>query len=257
MKSSYSDIYTIIVTFLFSSFLLISCENRQKAMELLDKGTQKYQSGEYIEAINCFDQVIDLYPDIAGNAYFGRAMAETNLGLNHKALSDLDRAISINPNDIEAFISRGVLKRDLDDYSGSLNDFDNAVLLDPKNPRAYSFRSITKSKMNDFPGAINDVDKAIELNPDDDNLYTLRGITNLTYKDYNAAIKDFNIAIKMNHQNPRNYYGIAVAQKEINDNLSAIKNLINATMLGSSEAKDMLLRCYPDESTHIEDYIRH
>ena len=47
-------------------------------------------------------------------AYYNRGLAKVDLGQYTAAISDLDKAIQLEPNYAEAYISRGAAKAELD-----------------------------------------------------------------------------------------------------------------------------------------------
>ena len=76
-----------------------------------------------------------------------------------------NKAIKANPNFSDAYINRGLVKNELEDYDGSIEDYNKALELDPKCSLAFNNRGFTKQKKGDFEGALSDYNKAILLNP--------------------------------------------------------------------------------------------
>ena len=96
----------------------------------------------------------------------------TNLG-NQKyesgefkgAISEYDKAIILNPEDIEAYMKRGMSKCQLGDYNGGLDDLNNVIKLYPGYANAYLNRGHIKAKFGYLKEAENDYRYAIELDP--------------------------------------------------------------------------------------------
>jgi tetratricopeptide (TPR) repeat protein len=97
----------------------------------LETGVKLKAQKKYREAIKCFDEVVSINPGDthAYFAYCNRGAAYTELGEYEKALADLNKAISMNPNEESAFLSRGDLfkKRGLKDKA--IEDYSNAISL--------------------------------------------------------------------------------------------------------------------------------
>ena len=75
------------------------------------------------------------------------------------------KALEINPDFLDAYINRGLVKNELQDYDGSIMDYDKAIELDSKCALAYNNRGYTKYKKQDYQGALKDYNRAILLNP--------------------------------------------------------------------------------------------
>ena len=60
------------------------------------------------------------------------------------------KAIECNNNFLDAYINRGIVKNELQDYEGSLEDYNKAIELDSKCALAYNNRGYTKYKQKDY-----------------------------------------------------------------------------------------------------------
>jgi tetratricopeptide (TPR) repeat protein len=74
-------------------------------------------------------------------------------------------AISIDPQDAQAYFDRGNAKYGLGDKKGAIADYDSAIRINPQYAEVYSNRGVVKSDLGDKKGAIADYDSAIRLNP--------------------------------------------------------------------------------------------
>ena len=73
-----------------------------------------------------------------------------------------------------AYINRGVLKTQLNDYVGAIADFDTAIELEPNNGYAHFCKGFAKEGIKDFKGAIADYTRAIETHPNRIEIYVNR-----------------------------------------------------------------------------------
>jgi tetratricopeptide (TPR) repeat protein len=71
---------------------------------------------QYPQAISIYNEMISL--DRAGYVYNIRAMIKLRSGDPKSAIADLDRAININPNYLEAYITRTVVNLKLNNFKG-------------------------------------------------------------------------------------------------------------------------------------------
>ena len=81
----------------------------------------------------------------------------------NQAISDYTQAIAINPNDANAYYSRGISRRDLKDYQGAISDYSKAIEINPQYALAYSNRGISKGSNGDIKGACADWKEASSL----------------------------------------------------------------------------------------------
>ena len=92
-------------------------------------------------------------------------------------MQDFNKAIQINPNSYETYISRGAVYMDpLKQYDLAIQDFTNAVLLNPNYIEAYIMRGCAYAFKKNFNQAIDEETKAIQLNPNEARAYNFRGL---------------------------------------------------------------------------------
>ena len=171
-------------------------KNYEKAKILLYEGLALYNKGKYEEAIEKYDEAIELNPIFAG-AYINRGNAKSNLGQHREARSDFNRAIELNPVFAEAYYNRGTAKNFLGEHQEAIVDFDKAIELNPNNAEAYINRGTAKNNLRQHQKAISDFNKAIELNRDFAEAYHNRGLTKQALGQTQEADEDFKMAAKL------------------------------------------------------------
>lgn len=117
------------------------------------------------------------------------------------AISDLDRAIGLDPNYYWAYMSRGAARFfRIGDLEGTIADTTRAIELDPSQYSPYSLRAIARYLLKDYHGAIADYDKVIELKPPGEFLYLTyfsRGDARRLAGDLEGAIADCTRSIEL------------------------------------------------------------
>jgi len=78
------------------------------------------------------------------------------------AIQTYTRVLDINPENIEAYVYRGMCKYYIGDFAGSITDYDTALKIQPNYAEAYNLRGIAKGEMKDKIGACDDWHKAFE-----------------------------------------------------------------------------------------------
>lgn len=82
------------------------------------------------------------------------------------ALANYDKALSLDPNYIDAWIRKGITLFNNKDYFDAENCFNTAVNLHPANFKAVYNRGKLRLKTENTEGAIADLDKATSLKPE-------------------------------------------------------------------------------------------
>jgi tetratricopeptide (TPR) repeat protein len=86
-------------------------------------------------------------PTLTADDYFISAYQKNEQGNYQGALADYNQVITLQPNLAEAYVNRGILKRDkLNDLRGALADYDEAIFLDSGYALAYTHRGILKTE---------------------------------------------------------------------------------------------------------------
>lgn len=88
------------------------------------------------------------------------------------ALTDYQKVIEINPDNIEAYLQVGYVKNLQGNEEEAKDQFAKAdemiaqgLIKDPNNARMYYLRGRSKRYAKDYDGAIDDIKKAVELDP--------------------------------------------------------------------------------------------
>lgn len=106
--------------------------NRQE--EAKEKGNTAFKEGNAKEAIEFYTEGIQQDPNnknLVSQLYANRAAASMKMKDFKAALKDCDRAIELNENYAKAFLRRGEIRMELEDYEGAQQDFNQAHNLDP------------------------------------------------------------------------------------------------------------------------------
>lgn len=167
------------------------------------------------------------------------------------------KAIEINPEFLDAYLNRGLVKNELGDYDGSIQDYDKALELDPKFALAYNNRGYTKYKKQDYKGALDDYNRAILLNPkfqmaidnkaalfldvcmEDDKdfsekFYLSLGIANINSGELPEAISNLNECLKFNDKSELCYFYRGIAYQSLGKDDEAYENYTKAIELNKN-----------------------
>jgi tetratricopeptide (TPR) repeat protein len=183
-----------------------------------DKGVKFLQKEDYKNAILTFTDVLKRVsnPRMKKMCFIYRAFSYNGLNDFNNAITDLDKAIELDPSDLASYTDRGKTKAYANDLDGAKKDFlliltkdstggqaeaafyylgkiaysegqfersikyyDKLLALVPRDSEAYFNRATAKGMNMDVAGSIKDYDKAIEINPNYMEAYANRGVAKI------------------------------------------------------------------------------
>ncbi len=172
--------------------------------------------------------------------YSGRGKAYADMGENHKALDDLNKAIQYNPKDVLAYKTRANVYVKLGDYQKALKDLDKAIKVDPEFSEGYSNRCGVNIQVRNFEQAIKDCSSAIENNPENAMAYNNRGLAYSSLGEFEKAVTDYSKAIAFNPADPGFYRNRGTVYFNIDKKNEAIGDFQKAASLGDKKTQEFL-----------------
>lgn len=163
-----------------------------------NRGNALMDLGHAEEAIKDFDHAIALSPNY-GVAYNNRGNAQIALGRFDLAFQDFRKAVELMPRSAVPFNGRGMAHAKLKRYHAAIRDLSRAITINPKYVVAYRHRGEAYLELDMYREAVADATQAIALEPDtsDPKLYLLRGRAFAGDKKFNNALEDLNKAIEL------------------------------------------------------------
>ena len=248
----------------------------------LAQASNEFHDADYAGAIDAIDKIIALNPTATGMdmRYSNRGLAGTLLGHSkfdkdapevaqqyyRAAIQDLDKAISLNPEDVTAYVNRGYAKtlfghsEFITDrtaeahqyYRAAIKDYDEAINAEPGFP-AYTERGTVKVALGlsetrqgrtteaeqYYYAAISDFDMATSLNRHDTYAYIIRGYTRICLGDFEAS--------RGNIEKARKQYKAAITDSD-----SAIKS--DAKTVYGYHTRAVANAALDDYGSAIEDF---
>jgi tetratricopeptide (TPR) repeat protein len=138
---------------------------RSSASDYRTEGEACLAHGEYDEAIADFDKAIHLDPQNM-TAYLDRGLAYEEEGQYQEAISDYDVAIRLDPNHALAHFYRGNAWFALDYFDQAIHDYTEAIRLDPSLALAYYQRGFAHREKGHSERAKADQEEALRLDPE-------------------------------------------------------------------------------------------
>ncbi|GHT00061.1 hypothetical protein FACS189421_11610 [Bacteroidia bacterium] len=227
----------VIVLFLVFTFYLIGFAKRDVDL--------RNQNGANNVEITASAEASDNYLSDARNLLLS--------GDVHGAVENLTNAISAAPRNVDAYIYRGEAFMQLGNFTSALSDLNVAAELDPDNAVAFYDMALVNTKLEDWNAAIANVNDAFSANSRRPSgivtlrdLYTKRAQLNLWGKNWVDAASDYSAALINSNdaENWEDYVGRAEAYTAlsqynlaISDYLSAVKIISERIQAADSDAQ--------------------
>jgi tetratricopeptide (TPR) repeat protein len=186
--------------------------------------------GGHDKAIADWTDAISLKPDDA-EAYCNRGKAYGEKGDYGKAIADYAEAIRLRPDFAKAYYNRGVCYGEKGDHDKAIADYNEAIRLTPDFAEAYYNRGVCYGEKRDHDKAIADYTKAIRLSPDDAEAYYNRGAAYGDKGDHERAIADFTDAIRLEPDYVAAYDSRGAAYREMGKTSEAEEDFAQASKL--------------------------
>ena len=211
-------------------------------------------------------------------AWLGESNQQT---AGEDALTDLDRALKLNPDLSTVRSLRGLYFQRVGNYRQALTEFQSAARLEPENPTLFvslgdayamtgdlilglqSYQYATtlapddatylmllaafcaQNNVNIDDVGIPAAQKAVQLSPKDAATLDVLGWTYLLAGRYSEAERMLSKALEHDPQYASAHFHLAIIYLQTNDRASAFDHLIHARDLGSAEAEAALKQYFP------------
>ena len=192
----------------------------------LRRAAAKMAFKNYQGALSDISKAIELDPTFVA-AYSERALAEHRLGYEDDAYADSSVAIRLNPKYASAYNVRGIVEMDFNpDYKSAMADFNKAIELAPRFHAAYNNRAWVKRRLKDYDGALQDIDQSIKSAPGQVWAYAFRGCMRNDLQQFEAALEDFRQAVKLDPSAEFCQIRIWLIRMRLNEQNEATRELV-------------------------------
>jgi tetratricopeptide (TPR) repeat protein len=190
--------------------IIVSAQPSER--DCVERGSRRYEQGDIDGAITEFNRAITINEDFA-EAYNHRGLAKAYKLDFLGAIADYSEAVEIRPELADAYKNRAVANAGMGDFADAISDSDRAIELCPRFAKAYHIRGVAKAGQRAFEGAIADYNRAIQLDPKLVQVYYNRALAKADNGAFGDAISDYDLAIKSNSLEPDAHFGRGVAKQ--------------------------------------------
>lgn len=210
---------------------------------LVRNGEIKQREGDFNGAFEAFDKAVKMFPG-KSEPYYKRSMIYIQKGQYNLALSDLNKAISIEklPN---YYTRRGLVYMDVGATPKAVRDLLFALELDPKSFQPLAYLGIAYSKQKKFEKAIHTFEKAIDLYDKDPVTWFHLGLACFYNQDFQKANQAFSVSIDLDPGDSRQFPVYEMRGKtrlKLGDKQGAAQDFTAALQINpnNQEAKNLL-----------------
>lgn len=148
-------------------------------------------------ALEDFNAAVAAEPGNA-EAYNSRgALYANSLNEPDKALADIEKAVSLKPDDPSYQYDLGMMRLRTRDFSEAIASFDKALDLKGPPARIMAARADAYSQLGDHAHALEDIQLALEKDPKYAGAYDTLGLIRLRALDFEQAVRDLNQALQL------------------------------------------------------------
>ena len=165
-----------------------------------------------------------------------------------KSFQAADIQVKKNPQNADAYVNRGLINYERENFSAAEKDFLKAAEIEPYTPDILFNLAVMQEKNNHLDDAIETYDNFLKFEVNSEEGYYNRGKLKLAKKDFDGAIADFQKALDLEDRFVIAENEIAIAyfrQKKYEDALKTIRHAaeVNTTNKIINENKEKLESC--------------
>lgn len=180
---------------------------------LFNKALAHSDLQEYTAADSTFAVLLRHYPNFA-SGYLGRARLQLMEGDTVAAATDIDKALSLDSRQANAYIMRAdIAINSRKDYQSALDDIDEAIKLMPRTAGLYINRAFLRYNLDNYNGAMADYEQAIQLEPTNAVALFNRGLLLAQVSANDLALDDFNRVLELDPDDYRALYNRALIHR--------------------------------------------
>jgi tetratricopeptide (TPR) repeat protein len=192
-------------------------------------GENHYSNQEYKEAIEQFNQVIELKND-HDRALNLRGLSYEATNEFDKAAEDFKKATSYKSKEAEYFSNLGRMYYKLNKNEEALAALTTAIDLDKKLMGSYTYKVLSHIAIKQFPAAVETAEAAVLRDKSAETYYNL-GVAQDSLMQFKEAVNSFSRAIFYDSKSAKIHIGMAYSQMKLADYPKALEAIDKALAL--------------------------
>jgi Flp pilus assembly protein TadD len=200
---------------------LQTADNVIATADLLKQGLALYNLGQYQGAITWFDKALFIDPNnIEALNYKGAALS--NLGKNQEAITLYDKALTLDPNNVNVINNKGTALSSLGKNQEAIPWYDKALAIIPSYVDALHNKGLALSILGKNEEAITWFDKALFIDPNNIEALNYKGAALSNLGKYDEAIIWYDKALAIDPREVSTLHNKGAALTNLGKNQEAI-----------------------------------
>lgn len=189
-----------------------------------------YNLGRYDEVLSLVSRYETIlpkeanFPLLAGHVHHQEELLQ-------QAIDDFTRAIEKDPNMMEAHVSRGYVRNDMQDGAAAIQDFEPVLKEEPDNGVAHLGVAFSHLQLHHSREGLSETEKAAKLLGENGSTHLARATAYRQMRVMDKAEKEYRAALKFDHDDVRLYMALADTLYHSRRYNAAIAELENALHL--------------------------
>lgn len=155
---------------------------------------------DYDRSLRCYDRAVKIEPQRI-ETWISRGDSLSRLGKHEHAMKSYKKAIDLDANNATAWYKRGNSLLEWHLFKDAVNSFDRALEIDPKDADAWFNRGISLVKQDNHRDAVTSYDRALEIDPKKFKAWVNKGISLTDLGQHEDAIKCYSKALEIDPKN--------------------------------------------------------
>jgi tetratricopeptide (TPR) repeat protein len=158
------------------------------------RGLLRYEMGDAAGGLRDMGNAVDAKPnDALLRLTFADLLVRQEK--DSEAIIQLNHAIKLEKDYVDALLLRGELLEDARDAVGAMIDADRVLALEPDNPRALILRALLTFREGEWAATVADGKRLITVDPENARAHYVLGCAQFALRDYEAAVASLDRSI--------------------------------------------------------------
>jgi tetratricopeptide (TPR) repeat protein len=207
-----------------------------KVEDYLHQGNQLLQQGYYADAVLAYNQAISLNPNQA-EAWYNRGNALGCLQKYSEALAAYERAIALQPERADFWANRGHILVRLQQHSEAIASYDKAIALQPGNPEYWQHKGSLFARLQKYSEALTAYDQASLLAPEKYEVWHLKGNLLAKLQQTEQAAIAYKQAVNIDPKKYESWYNLGNALGQLQRYVESVNAYNQAIQLKNDDYK--------------------
>ncbi|MDQ7824253.1 MAG: tetratricopeptide repeat protein [Candidatus Eremiobacteraeota bacterium] len=201
--------------------------------ELIHRGESLMTLMRYKEALEIFDEGLELEPEMA-KLIVAKAECLYRVGQTEEAMKYFDIAVAKEPENADIWHNRGNLYASMKNYREALYCYDKALAIDSERAEVWSMKGVLYDLQGYRKEALRCYDRALKSNPRLSEAWNNKGNLLNKMDKIQEAIECYTKAIEINPRYLMAWFNKGVLLQKINSHKDAIESFVRVTEIDST-----------------------